>query len=256
MLIRKHKKAQETNRDRYLITYADLITLLLGLFVILYAASQVDSEKFKAVSEALSVYFKSESVTPGQGALEGGKKILPEPVIPPAKKNMSITDVQEEVEEKLKFFLTDSSVTLSRAGNGLLLTLPEKFLFPSGKAVIRTEGITMIDSLANALRGLNLQITVDGHTDTDPIRTFQYESNWHLSVDRALNVGYSLITRGVSQANMIIRGFGAQRPMADNFSAEGKKRNRRVEIIITELPPEAPSTSGYESQAGSDTLNE
>ena len=86
---------------------------------------------------------------------------------------------------------------------------------------------------------------MDGHTDSTPIRTFRYESNWHLSVARALNVAYLLIEKGIPKNNLIIRGFGDQKPIASNNTAESKAKNRRVELTISYLPSDAQSTDGY-----------
>ncbi len=258
MLIKKNRsEGKSESRDRYLITYADLITLLLGLFVILYASSQVDKEKFKQYSEAFSEYFHSPRsvLDGGDGVLDGAGKALPEPILP-SRGQRSLDEIAKEAEEALSSFLADSLVTIQRSGNRIVLSFPEKLLFPSGKANIQNDGIIVLDSLAGVLRGIKYQITVDGHTDTDPIRTFQYESNWHLSVDRALNVGYTLVQRGIPELNLSVRGFGCQRPLATNDTEAGKMKNRRVEISISELPPDAPSTEGYESQVDDTTGQE
>ncbi len=258
MLIKKNKSNNKSeSRDRYLITYADLITLLLGLFVILYASSQVDKAKFKQYSEAFSEYFHSPRsvLKGGQGVLDGSGRPLPEPILP-SRGQRTLDDIAKEAKEALSTFLADSLITMQRTGNRLVLSFPEKLLFRSGKADIQNDGSVVLDSLAKVLKGIKYQITVDGHTDTDPIRTFQYESNWHLSVDRALNVGYTLIQKGVPELNLSIRGFGSQRPVATNQTEAGKMKNRRVEISISELPPDAPSTEGYESQVADTSKQE
>ncbi len=252
MLIKKifrTESADQEKTDRYLITYADLITLLLGLFVILYASAQVDEEKFKEYSKAFSNFFEDgkNSVLKGSnGVLNGFKGTLPGPVNP-KKPNKTLDQVASETQTALKKYMDDGTIMLKRTDKELILTLSEKLLFESAKAEIRDEGLKVIDSISNVLRGMEFQITVDGHTDSKPIKTFRYESNWHLSVARALNVAYLLIKNGVPEKNMVIRGFGAQRPVADNTTPEGQARNRRVEITITELPENALSTEGYSS---------
>jgi chemotaxis protein MotB len=250
MIFRKRiDKAQENvHLDRYLVTYADLITLLLGLFVILYASSRVDEEKFKEISHAFSEYFQPEKIADGgAGVFKGIPNGIPEPIMPyPSKK--SLEQIQIETERSLRKYVDNGLLTVTRTSNGLTLTLSEKLLFKSGKAEVEPEGMSVIDTLAQILRGIDKQISIDGHTDSDPIRSFRYESNWHLSVARAVNVGYYLVERGISESNLMLRGFGAQRPVAPNSSIEGKAKNRRVEINITELSNNTPSTEGYQQK--------
>lgn len=237
--------------DRYLITYADLITLLLGLFVILYATSQVDADKFKDYSAAFSEYFKANDnkiIQGGDGVLEGHRKGVPEPILPPATQR-SIQEISKISEEKLAKFINDGEIQVVKSEDGLRILISEKLLFKSGKAEIGNNGLSALDSVASVLKNASQEIAVDGHTDSDEIRTFQYESNWHLSVSRATNVAYRLIRTGsVPEYNLTIRGFGAQRPIADNTTTDGKSKNRRVEIYIKELKPESPSDKGYENE--------
>lgn len=225
-----------TGADRYLITYADLITLLLGLFVILYAASQVDKTKFSELSAALAQYFNPKTgkvLEKGEGELSGGKGVLPAPEFSRPEPK-SLGEVRSEIEQKLSQFLLQNKLTIKQNENSLTLILPEVLLFPSGKATILPESYPVLDSIALVLQQIPFDISVDGHTDIVPIRTFQYESNWHLSVDRALKVGYYLIQRGIPEKNVVIRGFGPERPVEDNSTPEGRSKNRRVEITITQ----------------------
>lgn len=245
---KKIKKTHEhIHTDRYLITYADLITLLLGLFVILYASSQVDEKKYKAFAAAFAEYFKSsdsKALPGGSGVLQGSKNGIPEPILPP-QAVMSMSDLYSGIEKNLNEYLKKGTLKVNRGDGTITIILPEQILFPSSRAEIVYEGSKILDSVAASLRNAPFLITVDGHTDSDPIKTFQFESNWHLSVARALNVGYKLIGEGVPEHNLSIRGFGENRPISDNTTADGKAQNRRVEITISELPPDAPSTKGY-----------
>lgn len=248
-----HKTHHNTGADRYLITYADLITLLLGLFVVLYSTAQVDQERFKEFAIAATDYFRTKDlkvVEGGEGIFEGRRDGVPEPILPAASsKNME--EITEEVREKLAAFINSGGVEVIATEGGIRLIMQEKLLFPSGRAELITEGNRALDSLASILSNWQMTIEVDGHTDSDPIKTFQYESNWHLSSARALNVAYSLIRKGVPDFNLVIRGFGPQRPIADNTTPEGKARNRRVEIGIGPLTNQSPSVDGYRR----DTLN-
>lgn len=251
-MIRANKKTKRTqhghiNAERYLITYADLITLLLGLFVILYASSSVDEKKYKAFAAAFAEYFKSAPEAPlpgGSGVLPGNKTGVPSPILPP-QPVLNIAELYSKIETHLNEYLKKGTLKIQRSNGTITIILPEQIIFPSARAEINPSGGVILDSVATALQNAPFLITVDGHTDSDPIKTFQYESNWHLSVARALNVGYMLIRDGVPEHNLSIRGFGETRPIADNATLDGKGQNRRVEITISELPPDAPSTKGY-----------
>jgi chemotaxis protein MotB len=247
LIRRKNNNEFSAEKDRYLITYADLITLLLGLFVILYASSKVDEEKFKEFSKAFNMYFDNPGVLEGgDGVMEARKDNIPEPVLPhPNQKTLD--QIMIEAESALSGLLQDGKLSIKRTSGGIMLTLPEVLLFQSAKAEVQPDGEKVLDTLASILKGIgtDMLVTVDGHTDSNPIRTFQYESNWHLSVARATNVAYRMMQMGLPEYNVAIRGFGAQRPKVDNSNPENRAINRRVEITISELPDDAPSVSGY-----------
>lgn len=246
-MYQKNKLKSEIKTDRYFITYADIITLLLGLFVILYSSSKVDEEKYKELSKAISEYFKD-----GSGVLEGGKGVLEgssfaeqNPISLLPKK--SLNEIFNETSQIFKELIAKGELDIKMMEGTVILTLPEKLLFETGKANIQNSGKKILDTLAFILKGIPYQVNVDGHTDSRPIRTFQYESNWHLSTARALNVGYELLQKGLPPNSLVIRGFGDQRPIDDNNTEKGREKNRRVEIQISNLSAQTPSTEGYET---------
>lgn len=254
LLKKKQQEEQETGRtgfDRFLITYADLITLLLGLFVILYVTSRVDEEKYKEFAKAFADYFKTDIQQDEHGSgldiFKGARKGLPEPVMPFPERR-SLQEIHADVEKQLAEYIHRGEISVIARGGNIIITLPEKLLFRSGKAEIEPEGVAILEKLSKALPGLSedQEIAIDGHTDSDPISNFRYPSNWHLSVARAVNVAYLLIQKGVTEHSLVVRGFGSQRPIADNSSTEGKTQNRRVEITISQIKPNAPTTKGYE----------
>ena len=243
------REGHNAGKDRYLITYADLITLLLGLFVILYASAQVDTGKFKAFSQAFSQYFKANppGVLDGSDGVLDGSKSLPEPSMVPTQPK-SLNEFKAGAEKSLAKFIESGQIQIRQTETELTLVMPEKLMFESAKSDIQAPGITALDTLASLLSDENFQITIDGHTDAVPIRSFQYESNWHLSLARAMSVSYKLMTLGVPERNFVVRGFGAQRPIADNVTAEGKAKNRRVEITLSAMPAEAPTNGNKLAQ--------
>lgn len=239
---------EKPNTDRYLITYADLITLLLGLFVILYASASVDEGKYKEYVAAFNEFFqKNENakVPAGEGVLDGGQVPVAQPVLPESMTRKSYDQIKTEVEDALADFVRNGKLSIAETSEGIQVTMPEQLLFESAKAQVRGEGGDVLDTLASVLKGVQNDVFVDGHTDADPIRTFQYESNWHLSAARAVNVVYGLVSRGAPENVMVARGFGSQRPIDDNSTENGKAKNRRVEITISKIPSNAASTDGY-----------
>ncbi|MEJ5287109.1 MAG: Flagellar motor rotation protein MotB [Candidatus Kapaibacterium sp.] len=256
MFLKKTQKEEDSSRtspDRYLITYADLVTLLLGLFVILYVSARVDEERYKEFAKAFSDYFKPQKGQEdvhgtGLEPFQGVRKGIPEPVLPFPDRR-SLKEIQSDIVKTLDSYIKKGELTIETRGPNIVITLPEKLLFQSGKAEIEKEGEVVLENLAATLQGLakDQEVAVDGHTDSDPIKSFRYPSNWHLSVARAVNVAYLLISKGVPEHSVVVRGFGDQRPVADNSTPEGKAKNRRVEITISEQKPNVPNTKGYDA---------
>lgn len=239
---------KRADSDRYLITYADLVTLLLGLFVILYSSSQVDAEKFGEIQNALEKVFKYSGSKPliegGEGLLDGTKDILPEPIIP-SFKDGDIEEIEYELKNRLDGFLDEFDIEVYNEANSLKISMPEKLLFKSGKAEVQEKGVIFLDTLTELLKGIPNQIKVDGHTDNDPINNFTYKSNWHLSSARSLNVATKMFKKGLPENNVLIRAFGSQRPLESNSTESGKSKNRRVEVTISEMDTDTPRKSGY-----------
>lgn len=247
----KVKKIEEpehnTGADRYLITYADLITLLLGLFVILYAVSQVDKTKFAVLSEAMAKYFNPTTgkvIEGGSGELNSGKAVLPQPAFHNKETETStIEQVYNQIENKLNEYINQGKISILKNNNSVTLVLPEVLFFPSAKSNILPQSYPILDSIVAILKDIPFDISVDGHTDAVPIQNKRYESNWHLSVDRALNVGYYMILKGLPEKDLSIRGYGPERPVDDNSTLEGRQKNRRVEITISKMSSNTASST-------------
>lgn len=255
MRLKRKKLTGDENPQRYLITYADLLTLLFGLFVILYAMSSLDTEKYQMMKEALSETFKKSGekvlIEGGDGVMDGSKNI-PDPIFV-GMRSGDLNEIEKNLEGSLEQYLENGKLSLVKGNRSLNLELPEELLFNVGKADIQPEGKTILDTVTILLSMVPNRITVDGHADSDPIKTPEFESNWHLSVKRALNVAYQMVESGLPEYNLSVRGYGSQRPLLSNDTEEGKRKNRRVEISIKEMDPETPSTEGYEK---TDTITE
>jgi chemotaxis protein MotB len=218
----RSKHGSHENSERWLLTYADLITLLLGLFVILYAMSKVDSEKYSKVMQALGGVFGapaaiegSQSVLSAQGALTERESIA--------------NKVRSAMYEDLK----SSLVTVSQDSRGVVVHLAEELLFASGNADLKSSSTRSLDLLAGVLKTLPNEIRVEGHTDNVPIHTAAFPSNWHLSVARAMNTADYLMTkRRLEPTKFNVVGYSEYKPLAPNTTAEDRAKNRRVDIVI------------------------
>ena len=220
---RKH--TEQDNADRWLLTYADLITLLLGLFVILYAMSKIDAGKYAEVVSALNGVFGAP-----QGILMGNPSILDNPA------NALRSDKQriaQEITSALQLEERNLPINITENERGVTVHIMEELLFASGSADLKQTSLSTLDVLAEVLRTLPNDLRVEGHTDDVPINTAQFPSNWHLSVARSLNVAYYLIERhGLTQERVSVVGYSEFQPLFPNDNAANRARNRRVDIVI------------------------
>jgi chemotaxis protein MotB len=221
----KPKHNGEDNPDRWLLTYSDLITLLLGLFVILYAMSKIDAGRYSEVVTALNGVFGAP-----QGILTGNPSLLDNP------SNALQSDKQriaEEIRSALRLDQRNLPVSITENERGITVHIMEELLFASGSADLKQASLVMLDTLAAVLRTLPNDLRVEGHTDDVPINTAQFPSNWHLSVARALNVAYYLIQRhNLVQERVSVVGYSEFQPLAPNDSPANRAKNRRVDIVI------------------------
>lgn len=247
---RKHDEEPE-NGERWLLTYADLITLLLGLFVILYSMSQVDKTKYQDFASALTRKFGSKTV------LAGNKGIMYQPAPKvghaQAEKNASKSLYKKnQMAAALAVILSKQiaagQVVIRETKEGVSISLQEKLLFDTGKADLRPEGLDTLAHISSYLLSINNPIRVEGHTDNVPIHTAQFPSNWQLSVARSMTTGYFILSKGLSPGRIAIAGYSEYRPIAPNDTAENRATNRRVEIvIIMEKPPQEEAAASDDS---------
>ena len=237
MAKKKKHDEEEGNQERWLLTYADLITLLLGLFVILYSMSRVDLERFKSMGEALRTTFK------GKPAM-----IMPKPGIPPvgggagpyedlvggtypdtseAYLTLKISEVLEDMADMA------GGVSVEVEERGVVVHLTESIMFDLGKATLRPEAAKLLKDVTPVLVRSGRPLMIEGHTDNLPIKTHEFPSNWQLSATRAANVVHFLTTRtGVPENQISAAAYADQRPVAPNETEVGRQRNRRVDIVF------------------------
>ncbi len=239
---RKRKRPDdEENTDRWLLTYADLITLLLAFFVVMYSMSQIDNKKFGKVSDALNsilkggtsvLKYQEEPTKNGFGLLKLGKLRM----------------VQQKIEEKFKQLGKNEALQTEITERGLVVHILESTLFDQGSAILKPRAMEVLDLIADLLQGRPNHIRVEGHTDDSPIQTPVYPSNWELSSARATTVvRYMADNYAIPPDRISALGYGMFRPVAPNNSIENRARNRRVDVVILtmELTLTEPSSQLY-----------
>jgi chemotaxis protein MotB len=232
--------ASTSARDRWVLSYADFITLLFAFFTTLYAASSVDAARFSTVASGLNQALKRTEQAPldarsltvgGDGVLPGGRGIVCSAGLQACPGNPE--QVQKEIERELGDVLKTNDLRLTIDRRGLVLSIPEAGAFPAGSAEISAGANNVIGRISNALARLPNAVRIEGHTDGTPIHTARFASNWELSTARATSVVEYLIERGgIAPARLSAAGYAEFHPVADNQDAATRFRNRRVDIII------------------------
>ncbi|HYG56991.1 MAG TPA: flagellar motor protein MotB [Symbiobacteriaceae bacterium] len=219
-------------QERWLLTYADMITLLMALFIMLFAMSTVDKEKYAAVAAMFQKAFGGGNlIVPVQGVGDGVSAPPPkESVVLDPKK---VQEMLEQLGQGLYAdFARDGRFSVYMSERGLTISLAGNAFFDSGKAELKPEMVPLLDEIARRVKDLPNDISVEGFTDSDPIATAEFPSNWYLSVARANQVRDYMESRGVASQRLIVVGYGETRPLYDNGTAEGKAKNRRVDVVI------------------------
>lgn len=235
----REKKPEEAKAGlpEWLATYGDLVTLLMCFFVLLFAFSSIDAQKFEAVMQS----FQGSA-----GVLVGGKTLTDGPLVfngmPEAQTTTSpeesqkLEELKEQVEQYLEQNNLQANVQVELDARGLLLRFKDNILFDSGKADLKPEAYQILQFLGDLLvkpEFAERYIRVEGHTDNIPISTARFPSNWELSSSRASSVvRYYIETLGITPERFTASGYSEFYPVADNSTAEGRALNRRVDIVI------------------------
>ena len=272
-MARKKKHEEHENHERWLVSYADFITLLFAFFVVMYSVSAVNEGKFRVLSESLVAAFrdKPKSLDPVQLGSPVRSPPLPgqqhDPVPPqpgimppvqlpiPSKDNFSqkaaveaaqakleaqraqaINQMAGEIEKALAPLIDKNLVSVRRNKFWLEVEIKTSILFPSGSARLADTAIATLKKVAVILSGYPNPIHVEGFTDNKPITTVAFPSNWELSAARAASVVHLFSGVGVNPERMAAIGYGEYQPVADNATAEGRNANRRVVLVVMADP--------------------
>jgi chemotaxis protein MotB len=267
-MARKKKHPEHVNHERWLISYADFITLLFAFFVVMFAVSQVDSKKVGRFQDSFSLAIgiaadergylpRVETEAKPLSASMVPLRNLPEPGQADGGESGSLprfpedlAALEEALNERKALEQTLAGLKIVRRGNDLVLRLDATALFDSGDDRVREESKPMLFAVAEEVRTRKVQIRVEGHTDDQPIRTLRYRSNWDLSTARATSVVNELVEKGaIEPLRLAAVGYAEFQPIGDNKTTAGRQANRRVDIVLSVMP-ERPNPNGPAPASG------
>lgn len=220
----KKEEEHEGSSERWLLTYSDLITLLMIFFVIMYASSRVDANKYKSISNSFRITFGGEAsiVDGGEGTSVGVNN-----------EESKLQNIKKDLDKYLNESKLTENVTTKIEERGLVVSINDTVFFESGEADIKEDVLKKIIQIGNILKQQENYIRIEGNTDNKPIHNYKFQSNWQLSSVRAANVVQLLVEKcGFPPQKLSSVGYGEYRPIANNENEEGRIKNRRVDIVI------------------------
>lgn len=246
---RRNRHPEEpASHERWLVSYSDFVTLLFAFFVVLFASSYRDNQKIHKLSQAIHVGFQQ------MGAFSGGEEAHgvaypdlppdpstytplvhhpPPPPAPAAEASDDVMQLRRQLEGAIGQELKDHQVVMRVTPEGFVISLNELGFFDSGQAVLLPGAAGKIERIANVLSLHGLDLRVEGNSDDQPIHTAQFSSNWDLSTARAMAVMRLLVDKaGFDPKKISIAAYGQYRPVADNGTPEGRRQNRRVDLVV------------------------
>ncbi len=219
---KRRKHDEHDNVERWMISYADFVTLLFAFFTTMYAISQVDPNKFEKVVESMRTAFKSDTVRSSGPIIEGITPINPD-----------VIRLEKEFRKTIDTLNTKEDIEVRRDERGVIISLGDQVLFEAGQAIIKEAAIPTLTAIASIIQKLPNNVTVEGHTDNVPMSSSKYASNWELSTARATSVlNYLLKNYNLSPARFSAAGYAEFKPIAPNTIPSGRAKNRRVDIVV------------------------
>jgi len=228
---KKHQQHEEEGGEAWLLPYSDLMTLLLAVFIVLFAVSQVDQAKAKDMSEAFTEEMMTQSYIISQ--LNEQEKSQNES--PPASESelQKLEELKAELDAKLQSANLAAAVTTNIDKRGLVVSFNNAIIFDPGSAEIKKDNEGILLEIAKMVSVMDNFIRIEGHTDNIPMNSDLFPSNWELSSARAVNVVRLFVNHAnASPEKLIAVGYGEYRPIADNATEEGRAKNRRIDIIV------------------------
>jgi chemotaxis protein MotB len=235
----RKKKHEHVNHERWLVSYADFITLLFAFFVVLFSAGQADKKKQARMASSIQQAFSQNGIfdvhtklppltdAPGSTPSDAAAPLA----IPMEDGQAEMVRVKQRLASAAAREIANGMIAIHEGRDGLTISLNEAGFFDSGSAEVRPEALEVLDRIASALPAAGLR--VEGHTDNVPIATMQYASNWELSSARASSIARLLLRNGnVKPDRLSVAGYAEFHPLADNSTAEGRSKNRRVDLVV------------------------
>lgn len=245
VMARRRKVHAHENHERWLISYADFITLLFAFFVVMFASSHADKQKARQVSDSVKEAIQQGSMPKAIMEMLGRKKVpdpkknTPEPNAADLKQDPALAALAElmpslkALTNSLQSEIDSGKVSINMEPRGLVVSLKEAAFFPPAGDAIQSDAYPIIGKIADSAKSLSNKILLEGHTDSTPIRNDRFRSNWDLSAARAIAMLNILADRfEVPRARMSVSGYAETVPIAENETAEGRQKNRRVDVVF------------------------
>ena len=234
--------------DRWLVSYADFITLLFAFFVVLFATAKADEKKQVQMAAAIDSAFKSLGIFPDATRkaaknlnTAGGTDpsalpmniVMGEDVLSPAKVKDDLENLRRDLQQRLSDQVAQHTVSIQMGRDGLVISLREAGFFDSGAAIPRPDTLPTLRQIAASLSRSPYDLRVEGHTDNVPIHTASFDSNWELSSARATRIARLFLDlRAIPADRISAAGYAEFHPVASNATPEGKAANRRVDLVV------------------------
>jgi len=257
--IRRRHAEEHENHERWLVSYADFITLLFAFFVVMYAISTLNEGKYRVLSDALVTAFRHDRVvtaeSTGMAPINRTTAAPPIPLrLPRAdalrradplrhadslrrEQERRLLDLASHIKEALAPLMKSGQVRLTQLPRGIAVEINASVLFAPAQAVLQPDSIAALEAVAHVLANASDPVQVEGHTDNLPIASPQFPSNWELASARASSVVRLFMQNGVDPARLAAIGYADNRPVESNDTAEGRARNRRVTLMIVAASP-------------------
>jgi len=242
MIKRRKSEEDKENLERWLLTYADLITLLLAFFIMLYVFSKQDTRKYDAMTMQLKAIFSGGAGVVVEGGRTGSQ------TIEATNEGPSEIQIRRELEKQIKEISPaegeGNNISVITDERGIVIRIMDKAFYDTGKADLKEKARATLDKIAPVIKDLPNEIRIEGHTDNVPISTYEFKSNWELSVRRATEVVRYLVERdGISTQRISAAGYAEYRPVAENDTEANRALNRRIEIIVVNAVDPGQPTS-------------
>ena len=250
---RRKRQESHDNLERWLVSYADFITLMFAFFVVMYALSSINEEKYRQLSSSLvsafrNIEFDSRAIKPVP-VIAPSIPVAPKPQQPKAPerdsaseawqtKRQRIRNVAGDIRNVMNPLIEQGVVRVLETSRGMSIEISDSILFSQGQALLQPQLVQVLKAIAAVLAPTDFLVTIEGHTDNVPISTAQFPSNWELSAVRATTVLRLFADTGIAPERLTAIGYADTRPVEPNLLADGRARNRRVTILVNPEIPE------------------